>query len=33
VTLWIVGRSKTRRAAPDVALHIGPSSTSIAWRF
>jgi hypothetical protein len=33
VTLWIVGRSKVQRPAPDVALHIGPSSTSIAWRF
>lgn len=32
VTLYIVGR-KTHRAAPDVALHIGPSSTAIAWRF
>jgi hypothetical protein len=33
VTLWIVGRSKTHRAAPDVALHVGPSSTAISWRF
>jgi hypothetical protein len=34
VTLWIVGRGKTRRPAPpDIALHVGPSSTSIAWRF
>jgi hypothetical protein len=33
VTLWIVGRSKVSRPAPDVALHLGPSSTSIAWRF
>ena len=33
VTLWIVGRSKTHRAAPDVALHVGLSSTAISWRF
>lgn len=32
VTLWIVGRSKTGRAA-DVALHISPSSAAIAGRF
>ncbi|HSR99937.1 MAG TPA: hypothetical protein VLM79_22940 [Kofleriaceae bacterium] len=33
VTLWIVGRSKTDRAAPEVALHVGLSSTAISWRF
>lgn len=33
VTLWIVGRSKTHRAAPEVALHVGLSSTAISWRF
>lgn len=33
VTMWIVGRSKTRRSATDVTLHIAPSSAAIAWRF
>jgi hypothetical protein len=33
VTLFIVGRSKTHRAAPEVALHVGLSSTAISWRF
>jgi hypothetical protein len=33
VTLWIVGRGKTRRAATDVTLRVGPSSAAIGWGF
>ncbi|HSK03609.1 MAG TPA: hypothetical protein VK932_20295, partial [Kofleriaceae bacterium] len=33
VTLWIVGRGKTRRAATDMSLRVAPSSAAIAWRF
>jgi hypothetical protein len=33
VTLWIVGRGKTRRAATDISLRVAPSSAAIAWRF
>jgi hypothetical protein len=33
VTLWIVGRGKTRRAATDVSMRVGPSSAALAWRF
>jgi len=33
VTLWIVGRGKTRHAVTDLALHVGPSSTAISGRF
>jgi hypothetical protein len=33
VTLYIVGRGKTRRAATDVTLRVAPSSAAIAWRF
>jgi hypothetical protein len=33
VTMWIVGRGKTRRAATDVSLRVDPSSAAIAWRF
>lgn len=32
VTLFIVGRGKTHRAA-EVSLRVGPSSTALAWRF
>jgi hypothetical protein len=31
--LWIYGRGKTRRSAPEVTLHISPSSTAVGWRF
>ena len=30
VTLWFVGRSKTRHPVADLALHIGPSSTAMS---
>lgn len=33
VTLWIVGRGKTRRAAEEVSVRVAPSSAAIAWRF
>ncbi len=33
VTMYIVGRGKTRRAATDVSLRVAPSSAAIAWRF
>ena len=31
--MWIVGRGQTRRAAPEISLRVGPSSTAIGWRF
>lgn len=31
--LWIYGRGKPRRAAPEVTLHVSPSSTAVGWRF
>lgn len=31
--MWVVGRGKTRRAAPAVTIHVQPSSAAIAWRF
>ncbi len=33
VTLWIVGRGKTKRTPTDVTLRVAPSSAAIAWRF
>jgi hypothetical protein len=33
VTLWVVGRGKTRRAATEVTLRVGPSSAAIGWGF
>jgi len=33
VTLWIVGRHKTRHAVTEISLHVSPSSTAIAGRF
>jgi hypothetical protein len=33
VTLWIVGRGKTRRAPADVTLSVGPKSAAMGWRF
>jgi hypothetical protein len=33
VVLWIAGRGKPRRAAPDVTLRVAPSSAAVAWRF
>jgi len=31
--LWILGRGKPHRAASEITLHVGPSSTAIGWRF
>ncbi|HVK88445.1 MAG TPA: hypothetical protein VM513_30205 [Kofleriaceae bacterium] len=31
--MWVVGRGKTRHAAPAVTVHVQPSSAAIAWRF
>ncbi|HET7500522.1 MAG TPA: hypothetical protein VFK02_05945 [Kofleriaceae bacterium] len=33
VTLWILGRGKTRHTVTDLTLHVGPSSTAISGRF
>jgi len=33
VTLWVVGRGKTRRAATEVTLRVSPSSAAIGWGF
>jgi hypothetical protein len=33
VTMWFLGRSKTRREAPNVTLRIAPSSAALAWSF
>jgi len=33
VTLWVVGRSRTRSATTDVTLRLAPSSATVAWRF
>ena len=31
--MWVVGRGKTRRAATDVTVSVGPSTAAIGWRF
>jgi hypothetical protein len=31
--LWILGRGKPHRAASEITLHVGSSSTAIGWRF
>jgi hypothetical protein len=33
VTLWLVGRGKTRHAVTELTLRVGPSSTAISGRF
>ena len=33
VTMWIIGRGKTKRAATDVTLQVGSSSAALSWGF